>query len=59
MQRDIVLKKFNFDLLTPRVSGGGGLWAIQLLPYCYICQNLSICSQDIEQKQFVSVNQGL
>ena len=43
MQRDLVLKRLNFDLLTPsKGSGGGGgggrggggvLWAKYLLPY--------------------------
>ena len=32
MQHDIVLKKMNFDLLTPRVRRG--LWAKYLLPFC-------------------------
>ena len=41
IQHDHVLKKLNFDLLTPRVSedkgkGGGGLQAKYLLPCCYI-----------------------
>ena len=34
MQRDIVLKKLIFDILTPRVRGGG-LRAKYLLPCCW------------------------
>ena len=41
MQHDIALKKLNFHLLIPRVSGGGGggggvLQAKYLVPCCYI-----------------------
>ena len=35
MQQGHVLNKLNFDLLTPRV-GGGGLPAKYLLPFCCI-----------------------
>ena len=36
MQHGIVLKKLNFDLLTPRVrgGGGGGLQTKYLVPCC-------------------------
>ena len=46
MQHDIVLEKLNFDLLTPRVSGGGGsavkIFATMLLHFV-IAYNL-ICN---------------
>ena len=37
MQHEIVLKKLNFDFLTPRVGGGGGsavkIFGTMLLPF--------------------------
>ena len=46
MQNDIVLKKLNFDLLTPRV--GGGLWAKYLLIVATFCDPFgSICNMSM------------
>ena len=51
MQHDHVLKKLNFDPLTPaqvqgRLGGvGGGLRAKYLLPFCCICDSLQFDMQ--------------
>ena len=43
MQHDNVLKKFNFNLLTPRALGG--LWGKYLLPFGCICDSIEVDMQ--------------
>ena len=44
MQHEIVLKKINFDILTPRLEGGGGLRRERGQNICTILLHLCSCN---------------